>query len=274
MLPCRIPMKRILTILVAVALTLSVTACGKKTEEAPAPQPAPQPEVEVTIPTPAPSEPEQPAPEAKPSGIHEDGIGEVIALSDEEKARVLVQTTRTWLELYDEEKDELAVLVGRWLEADSGYIVADYDELIAMLDHQMETYFRNGLDVRVIETACDILGVPLPADVPARPSGIWEDGKGEDSMQGEGIGEVVALSAEEWFYMSSQTTNTWLELNEEEKDELVVMVGRWLEDINGFIVPDYDELVAMLDNQMEKYFRNGVDESVLDTVTDIYGLAL
>ena len=267
-------MKRILTILMAMALTLSMSACGKKTEEAPAPQPAPQPEVEATLSEPAPGTPEQPAPEVGPSGVHEDGIGAAVALNDEEKGWVLVQTARTWLELLDEEKDELVVLVGRWLEADSGYVVADYDEMVAMLDHQMETYFRNGLDERVIETACDILGVSVPADVPARPSGIWEDGKGEDSMQGEGIGEVVALSAEEWFYMSSQTTNTWLELNEEEKDELVVLVGRWLEDITGFIVPDYDELVTMLDHQMETYFRNGVDESVLDTVTDMYGLSL
>ena len=267
-------MKRILTILVAVALTLSMTACGKKTEEAPAPQPAPQPEVEATSPVPVPDEPEQPAPEANPSGVHEDGIGEVIALSEEEKALVLAQTTNTWLELPHDQKDELVVLMGRWMEDDSGYIVSDYDELIAMLDHQMETYFRNQVNTSLLETACDVLAVAVPAEALGNPSGIWEDGKGEDTMHGEGIGEVIALSGDEWNYMTSQTTNTWLELTGEEKDELVVLVGRWLEDITGFIVPDYDELVAMLDNQMEKYFRNGVDEGVLDTVTDIYGLTL
>lgn len=105
------------------------------------------------------------------------------------------------------------------------------------------------------------------------PSGIWEDGMGDDPMYGEGIGEVIALTEAEQDYMLSQTTNTWLELTQIEKDDLVVLVGRWLEDTSGFIVPDYDELILMLDRQMEQYFRNGVDEGVLSTVKDIYGLA-
>jgi hypothetical protein len=102
-----------------------------------------------------------------------------------------------------------------------------------------------------------------------KPSGINEDGMGEDPNFGEGIGEVVALSDEEREYVQKQTTNSWLDMTEEAKDELVVLIGRWLEESSGYIVPDYDDLVAMLDHQMEQYYRNGVDESVYNTVCDI-----
>lgn len=106
-----------------------------------------------------------------------------------------------------------------------------------------------------------------------QPSGVQDDGMGEDPSYGEGIGEVVALTPEEESYMLAQTTNTWLELSQSEKDDLVVLIGRTLEASCGFIVEDYDELVAMLDHQMETYYRNGVDEGVLATVRDIFGLA-
>ena len=105
-----------------------------------------------------------------------------------------------------------------------------------------------------------------------KPSGINEDGMGEDPNFGEGIGEVVALSDEEREYVQKQTTNSWLDMTEEAKDELVVLIGRWLEESSGYIVPDYDDLVAMLDHQMEQYYRNGVDESVYNTVCDILGV--
>lgn len=110
--------------------------------------------------------------------------------------------------------------------------------------------------------------------VERKPSGVQDDGRGEDPAFGEGIGEVVALSEEELAYMMAQTTNSWLELSQTEKDDLVVLVGRYLEEATGFIVPDYDELVAMLDHQMEQYYRNSVDESVLVTVCDMFGLAV
>ena len=105
------------------------------------------------------------------------------------------------------------------------------------------------------------------------PAGIEEDGIGEDPSFGEGIGEVVALTPDEESYMLAQTTNSWLEMTQQQKDDLVVLVGRTLEASNGFIVEDYDDLVTMLDHQMEQYSKNGVDEGVLDTVRDIFGLA-
>ena len=101
------------------------------------------------------------------------------------------------------------------------------------------------------------------------PSGIQEDGIGEDPEFGEGIGEVISLSEEERTYMLEQTTNSWLEMTEIEKDDLVVLMGRWMEETKGYIVEDYDELILMLDHQMEQYYRNGIDESVIVTVFDI-----
>ena len=267
--PHRTHMKRIFTMLMALALTFSLTACGNSGKDTPPPQPENTPTPEVT----APAQPEEPVVDEAPSGIQDDGIGQVIPLTEDEKASVLSHSTYTWLELTQIEKDELVVLMGRGLEDSNGYIVADYDDLIVMLDHQMEQCFRNGVDEGILHTTCDILGVALPADVPARPSGIWEDGMGDDPMFGEGIGHVIALSDDERDYMMSQTTNSWLELSQSEKDDLVVLVGRYLEDTTGFIIPDYDEMILMLDRQMEQYFRNGVDEGVLQTAQDIYGIA-
>ncbi|MBQ7848480.1 MAG: hypothetical protein IJ343_02005, partial [Clostridia bacterium] len=54
------------------------------------------------------------------------------------------------------------------------------------------------------------------------PAGIEEDGIGEDPSFGEGIGEVVALTPDEESYMLAQTTNSWLEMTQQQKDDLVV----------------------------------------------------
>ena len=104
------------------------------------------------------------------------------------------------------------------------------------------------------------------------PSGINEDGIGEDPDFGEGIGEVVALSDDEKAYVQAQTTNSWLKMTKEEKDDFVVPIGRWLEETKDYIIEDYDELVSMLDHQMEQYYRNSVDEGVFDTVCDILNI--
>ena len=66
--------------------------------------------------------------------------------------------------------------------------------------------------------------------------------------------------------------DTWLEMSRKEKDDLVALVGRSLEANYSFIVEDYDDLVVMLDHQMEQYYKNGVNESVLVTVCDSYGI--
>lgn len=99
--------------------------------------------------------------ENEPSGIEDDGIGEVVSLTAEEKTYVLGQTTNTWLELSQEEKDELVVLIGRWWEACEGYIVEDYDDMVVVLDHQMEQYYSNNVDEGLMSTACDIYGLDV-----------------------------------------------------------------------------------------------------------------
>ena len=108
----------------------------------------------------------------------------------------------------------------------------------------------------------------------SKPSGIEDDGIGGDAsdMTGEGIGEVIALSDAEKAYVLKQTTNSWLELSQIEKDDLVVLIGRWWEGCENYIVEDYERMVADLDHQMETYFRNKVDAGVMETACDIYGL--
>lgn len=91
----------------------------------------------------------------------------------------------------------------------------------------------------------------------------------ENSMVGEGIGQVVPLSEGELEYLQAQTTNTWLEMSDMEKSDFVVLIGRWLEAEKSYIIEDYDEFQFMLNRQMEQYFRYSVDEGVLDTVLDI-----
>ena len=100
-------------------------------------------------------------------------------------------------------------------------------------------------------------------------SGINDDGIGDDPSHGEGIGEVISLTEEEKTYVYSQTTNSWLEMDQVEKDDLVALMARLLEESNGYIVEDFDELAFMLDHQMETYYRNKVDIGVYETVCDI-----
>ena len=76
-------------------------------------------------------------------------------------------------------------------------------------------------------------------------SGLNDDGIGYDPYHGEGIGGVIALTPEEESYMRAQTTNTWLEMSKQDKDDLVVLIGRTLEYAHNYIVADYDELVKI-----------------------------
>ncbi len=107
------------------------------------------------------------------------------------------------------------------------------------------------------------------------PSGVWDDGIGEDRPSGvwdDGIGTAVPLTFEEQVYVLDQMTYDWLAMTPAEKDDYVMMVGRWWEDYESIIVEDYDEMVDILDHQCEQYYRNGVDEFVFFTVCDIYGV--
>ncbi|MBE6008273.1 MAG: hypothetical protein E7235_03630 [Lachnospiraceae bacterium] len=207
-------------------------------------------------------------------GTNEDGIGSVVPLSESEKDYLLSQTTNTWLEMSEEEKSDFVVLIGRWFEDQNNYIVEDYDTMVEMLDRQMEQYFKNGVDEGVLSTACDIYDLGLYIDTGSRPSGVWDDGIGEEisGINGDGIGEVKPLTEEGKAYMMEQTTNGWLNMSKEVKDDLVILIGRHWEYNFGYIVEDYEDMIVMLDRQMEQYFKNGVDENVYSTACDIFGL--
>ena len=92
------------------------------------------------------------------------------------------------------------------------------------------------------------------------PSGIQEDGKGT----------VIPLSDAEKTYVLEQTTETWLAMSTDEKDAMVVLIGRWWEDNDGIVVEDYDDMVKVIDHQMEQYHKNGVNENLFNTVCEIY----
>ena len=105
-----------------------------------------------------------------------------------------------------------------------------------------------------------------------KPSGIEEDGIGEDASFGEGIGQVVPLTDDEKAYVMDKLTNDWLEMNDEEKDDYVSLMARLMEAEKGYIVPDFEEIKLMLDRQSEQYFKNGVNEGVYVTACDILGI--
>lgn len=102
--------------------------------------------------------------------------------------------------------------------------------------------------------------------------GLAEDGKGEApaGVNADGKGDVVPLSYEEMEYVLAQETEDWLTMTKEEKDEYVILVGRWWEDYENLIVEDYDDMVKVVDHQMEQYHKNGVNDYVFYTICEIY----
>lgn len=102
--------------------------------------------------------------------------------------------------------------------------------------------------------------------------GLAEDGKGEApaGVNADGKGDVVPLLYEEMEYVLAQKTEDWLNMTKEEKDEYVILVGRWWEDYENLIVEDYDDMVKVVDHQMEQYHKNGVNDYVFYTICEIY----
>ena len=95
------------------------------------------------------------------------------------------------------------------------------------------------------------------------------EGIGED---GEGIGMTQPVTQEEMSYVLSFRTKSWLNLKQEQKERVVAIIARWLDEVDGYVVEDLDEMLQSLDHQMETYFRNNTDEGVFHTVCDIYGI--
>lgn len=95
------------------------------------------------------------------------------------------------------------------------------------------------------------------------------EGIGED---GEGIGKVQPITDDEMNYILSFRTKSWLDLKPQQKEKVVSIIARWWEDVDGYVVEDFDAMIADLDHQMETYFRNEVDEGVFQTACDIYDI--
>ncbi|MDD4495808.1 MAG: copper amine oxidase N-terminal domain-containing protein [Eubacteriales bacterium] len=96
-------------------------------------------------------------------GIGEDGegIGKSRPVTEDEMNYVLSFRTKSWLALKQEQKEKVISIMARWWDEVDGYVVEAFDAVLADLDHQMETYFRNGVDEGVFQTACDIYEIDL-----------------------------------------------------------------------------------------------------------------
>ncbi len=106
---------------------------------------------------------------------------------------------------------------------------------------------------------------------------VTEEGEGIGETQpvieeGEGIGETQSVTENERNYVLSIRTQSWLDLKQEQKEEVISIMARWWDVVDGYIVENFDSVLADLDHQMETYSRNGVDEGILQTACDIYGL--
>lgn len=94
-------------------------------------------------------------------GEEGEGIGQTQPLTENEMNYVLSFRTQSWLSLKPEQKANVVSLIARWWDDCEEYVVEDMDAMLADLDHQMETYFRNNTDEGVFETACDIYGIDV-----------------------------------------------------------------------------------------------------------------
>mgnify|MGYP000949477882 CR=1 FL=1 len=94
-------------------------------------------------------------------GEEGEGIGRTRPVSEDEINYVLSFRTKSWLDLRQEQKEKVVSIIVRWWDETAGYVAEDFDAILAALDHQMETYFRNNTDEGVFQTACDIFGVDV-----------------------------------------------------------------------------------------------------------------
>lgn len=143
------------------------------------------------------------------------------------------------------------------------------DTLLAPLDFVVEAV---GFTVdKTVDTA-DIYILSPEYVKNQEGEGIGEDQLNTDDELGEGIGQTQPLTEDEKSYVLSIRTESWLELSQDQKAEVVALMARWWDVVDGYIVEDFDSVLADLDHQMETYFRNSVDEGIMQTACDIYGL--
>jgi len=93
------------------------------------------------------------------AAIHEFAGVESQPLTDDEINYVISLRTESWLALNQDQKSNVVSLMARWWDVVDGYVVENFDAVLADLDHQMETYYRNKVDEGVFQTACDIYSI-------------------------------------------------------------------------------------------------------------------
>jgi len=90
--------------------------------------------------------------------------------------------------------------------------------------------------------------------------------------QGEGIGMTQPLTDDEINYVISIRTESWLALSQDQKSDVVSLMARWWDVVDGYVVEDFDAVLVDLDHQIETYYRNKIDEGVFQTACDIYSI--
>ena len=93
-----------------------------------------------------------------------------------------------------------------------------------------------------------------------------------EENNGEGIGKTQPLTDDEINYVLSLRTESWLALNQDQKSNVISLMARWWDVVDGYVVEDFDAVLADLDHQMETYYRNKVDEGIFQTACDIYSI--
>jgi hypothetical protein len=94
-------------------------------------------------------------------------------------------------------------------------------------------------------------------------------GEGMGTDVGEGIGTTTPITNAEISYILSFKTQSWLDLTDNQQDNVVSLIARWWELVDGYVVPDLDALKQDLNHQMATYFRNEVNASLFETACDI-----
>ena len=251
-------MKKRLVLTMALVMTLSLAACGgsKPTPASSSSTPAQVKEVEFT------AEQQALAQEFMDAAATFDKIADRVNVSDELRSDEELVTTM----------NEIA------------------DEIIAA-----DEYFSNpetltpeimeGLKVAIaaIHEFADVAGTALD-EIDSAKAALEANETNKEELtppynagqqtveQGEGIGSTQPLADDEINYVISLRTESWLALNQDQKSNVVSLMARWWDVVDGYVVEDFDAVLADLDHQMETYHRNKVDEGVFQTACDIYSI--
>ncbi|MCL1927515.1 MAG: copper amine oxidase N-terminal domain-containing protein [Treponema sp.] len=95
-----------------------------------------------------------------------------------------------------------------------------------------------------------------------------------EMRMGEGKGVSQPLDEIEMNWLLNTRTENWHSMGNGEKETIIFFIVRWWDVVDGYITPDFDEMLmfADLDHQMKINLKNGVDEGIFQTACKIYNI--